>query len=58
MHGEYEVLYDIIGDGWIMATVPDLSGAVTHGETMEETRANICEVIEFLVGSYRQGVPK
>ncbi len=54
MHREYEVLYDTIEDGWIMATVPDLPGAVTQGETIDEARANICEVIELLLASYRQ----
>ena len=54
MRREYEVLYDTIEDGWIMATVPDLPGAVTQGETMEEARTNIREVIELLLQSYRQ----
>jgi predicted RNase H-like HicB family nuclease len=51
---EYEVLYDTIEDGWIMATVPDLPGAVTQGQTMEEARSNILEVIELLLASYRE----
>ena len=51
---EYEVLYETTEDGWIMATVPDLPGAVTQGETMEEARSNICEVIELLLASYRE----
>ena len=51
---EYEVLYETIEDGWIMATVPDLPGAVTKGETMEEARSNIREVIELLLASYRE----
>lgn len=42
---EYEVLYDTIEDGWIMATVPDLRGAVIQGETLEEARSNILEVM-------------
>ena len=54
MRREYEVLYDTIEDGWIMASVPDLPGAVTQGETMEEARANIREVIELLLESYRE----
>ena len=54
MRREYDVLYDTIEDGWIMASVPDLPGAVTQGETKEEARANIREVIELLLESYRQ----
>ena len=51
---EYEVLYETIEDGWIMATVPDLPGAVTQGENMDEARSNIREVIELLLESYRE----
>lgn len=51
---EYEVLYDTIEDGWIMASVPDLPGAVTQGQTIEEARSNILEVIELLLASYRE----
>jgi len=54
MQREYEVLYEVIEDGWIMATVPDLPGAVTQGQTMDEARANIREVIELLLESYRE----
>jgi predicted RNase H-like HicB family nuclease len=51
---EYEVLYETIEDGWIMATVPDLPGAVTQGENMDDARSNIREVIELLLASYRE----
>lgn len=51
---EYEVLYETIEDGWIMATVPDLPGAVTQGQNMDEARSNIREVIELLLASYRE----
>ena len=48
---EYEVLYENIEDGWIMATVPDFPGAVTQGQTIEDARANILEVIELLLAN-------
>lgn len=51
---EYEVLYETIEDGWIMATVPDLPGAVTQGENMDDARSNIREVNELLLASYRE----
>ena len=51
---EYKVLYQTIEDGWIMASVPDLPGAVTQGRNMDEARSNIREVIELLVASYRE----
>lgn len=51
MKREYEVVYQEIEDGWIMATVPDLPGAVTQGRDMAEARANIQEAIELILES-------
>ncbi len=36
MKREYTVLYQPIEDGWIMATVPELPGAVTQGKERQE----------------------
>ena len=38
--------YERDEDGWIVASVPGLSGAFTQGETYEEARANLAQVIE------------
>ena len=54
MQREYTVVYQTIEDGWIMATVPELPGAVTQGETIEEAREMIKEAITLLVQSYRE----
>jgi predicted RNase H-like HicB family nuclease len=54
MQREYEVIYQEIEDGWVMATVPDLPGAVTQGQNMEEARANIREAIDLVLASYRE----
>lgn len=45
---------ETIEDGWIMATVPDLPGAVRQGQDMDEARSNIREVLELLLASYRE----
>ena len=45
MKHDYHVVYTPIEDGWIMATAPELPGAVTQGRDMEEARANIREAI-------------
>jgi predicted RNase H-like HicB family nuclease len=34
MTRDYTVVYQEIEDGWIMATVPELPGAVTQGKTL------------------------
>lgn len=54
MKHEFRVVYTPIEDGWIMAQAPELPGAVTQGETMEEARMMIREVIELLHVSYRE----
>ena len=54
MKNHYTVVYQTIEDGWIMATVPELPGAVTQGATLEEARANIKDAVELLLQSYRE----
>ncbi|MBI3273375.1 MAG: type II toxin-antitoxin system HicB family antitoxin [Planctomycetes bacterium] len=58
MKRKYAVVYQPIEDGWIMATVPDLPGAVTQGKTMAEARAMIKEAVELLLESYRANAEK
>ena len=58
MKHDYHVVYTPIEDGWIMATVPELPGAVTQGREMDEARANIREAIELLLRSYRENAAK
>ncbi len=38
MKREFKVVYTPIEDGWVMAQVPELPGAVTQGRNMEEAR--------------------
>ncbi|MCP4659562.1 MAG: type II toxin-antitoxin system HicB family antitoxin [bacterium] len=54
MKREYTVVYQTIEDGWIMATAPELPGAVTQGRDMDEARAMIKEAIELVLESYRE----
>jgi predicted RNase H-like HicB family nuclease len=53
MKHEYQVVYQEVEDGWIMATVPELPGAVTQGKDMNEARTMIREAVELLLESYR-----
>ena len=54
MRHDYTVVYQPVEDGWIMATVPELPGAVTQGATLDEARANIKDAVELLLQSYRK----
>ena len=58
MRHEYSVVYQTIEDGWIMAPVPELAGAVTQGKGLSEARAMIKEAVELLLQSYRENAAK
>jgi predicted RNase H-like HicB family nuclease len=58
MKCEYTVVYQPIEDGWIMATIPELPGAVTQGRTMKEAREMIKEAVALLLESYRKNAAK
>ncbi len=58
MKREYSVLYQPVEDGWIMATVPEVPGAVTQGRNLSEARKLIKEAVELLLLSYRDNAAK
>jgi antitoxin HicB len=58
MKREFTVVYTPIEDGWIMAQVPELPGAVTQGHDMAEAREMIQEAVELLIQSYRDSAAK
>ena len=58
MKRQYSVLYQSIEDGWIMATVPEVPGAVTQGRDLAEARAMIKDAVELLLQSYRENAAK
>lgn len=58
MKREFNVVYTTIEDGWVMAQVPELPGAVTQGRDMDEARSMIQEAVELLLESYRDNAAK
>jgi predicted RNase H-like HicB family nuclease len=58
MKREFTVIYTPIEDGWIMAQVPELPGAVTQGRDMDEAREMIQEAVSLLLQSYRENAAK
>lgn len=58
MKHEYTVVFQTVEDGWIMATVPELPGAITQGATIDEARVNIRDAVELLLASYREDALK
>lgn len=53
MQRQLSVVYRQLEDGWIMAQVPELPGAVTQGRNLEEAREMIKEADELLLETYR-----
>ncbi len=58
MKRQYPVVYTPIEDGWYMASVPELPGAVTQGKTKDEARRMIKDAVELLLESYRENAEK
>ena len=58
MKREFNVVYTTIEDGWVMAQVPELPGAVTQGRDIDEAREMIQEAVELLLQSYRDNAAK
>ncbi|MEK7865048.1 MAG: type II toxin-antitoxin system HicB family antitoxin [Planctomycetota bacterium] len=55
---EFTVVFQPIEDGWIMASVPELPGAVTQGRTLSEARKMIRDAVRLLLRSYRENARK
>jgi predicted RNase H-like HicB family nuclease len=53
MSVKYAVIFEQAQDNWA-AYVPDLSGCITTGKTMEETERNIREAIEGHLKTLRE----
>ncbi len=58
MKREYTVVYQPIEDGWIMASVPELPGAVSQGRDMAEARMMIKDAVKLLLKSYRENAAR
>src|SRR5574341_1314429 len=58
MRHDYTVVYQAIEDGWVMATVPELPGAVTQGRNLDEAREMIKEAVELPLSSYRENAAR
>ncbi len=47
---ELTVLFEVVEDGWIMASLPELPGVLTQGRTLEEARHNILDALSMVLG--------
>lgn len=51
-------IYEKAAEGGFIGCVAELPGANTQGETIEETRTNLKEVVELLLECYRAETDK
>lgn len=43
------IVYETGDDGWILASIPEVSGAFSQGRTREEARANVIDALRELL---------
>lgn len=53
-HGPFTAIFEHGEDGWWVATCPEVPGAITQGETIEEARVNLKDVIELVLEVMRE----
>jgi predicted RNase H-like HicB family nuclease len=50
------IVYEDAGDGWVLARIPQVRGAVSQGETRSEARENVIDAL-YEVLAVRFGAP-
>lgn len=43
------IVYEPGGDGWIIATIPEVPGTMSQGRTREEARANVIDALQLML---------
>lgn len=43
------IVYEDAGDGWIMATIPEVPGAISQGHTRAEARENVIDALHGIL---------
>ncbi len=43
------VRFEDAGDGWILATIPEVPGAISQGRTREEACANVIDALRTVL---------
>ena len=51
---QFTAVYIEAEDGWIIGYVEEISSAHAQGRTIEETRANLREVLGMMIGANRE----
>lgn len=54
----FTAIYEQGEDGWIVATCPEVPGAITQGRTREEARENLKDAIHMMLEVMREDAEK
>jgi predicted RNase H-like HicB family nuclease len=46
---ELSIVYEDGGDGWIVASIPQVPGTRSQGRTREEARANVIDALKVML---------
>jgi predicted RNase H-like HicB family nuclease len=49
-----QVRFEDAGDGWVLATIPEVPGAISQGRTREEARANVVDALRVVLTPDKQ----
>ena len=41
--------YEDAGDGWVLATIPEVPGAISQGRTRAEARTNVIDALQTVL---------
>jgi len=50
------IVYEDAGDGWVLARIPQVRGAISQGATREEARENVIDALREVL-AVRFGTP-
>lgn len=51
---QYTAIFENGEDGWIVASCPEVPGALTQGRTIEEARENLKDAIREMLAALRE----
>jgi len=43
------IVYEQGDDGWVIASIPEVPGAMSQGKTREEARANVIDALQLML---------
>ncbi len=43
------IVYEDAGDGWVVASIPEVPGALSQGRTRQEARENVIEALHGIL---------